>query len=322
VRQPLIAFDRAEPEKPREIWVMNADGSGQRALASGTAFSWSPDGSAIAFLALGNGVLDLRVVKRDGSGLRTLVSGVEYASPTWSPDSNQLAFSSTDLARRSSTATAIYVVNADGTGLARLTSPRQNVEDIEPAWSPDGTQIAFERDNFADDRFRFSVIVMNADGTSQRVLTPKSIAAYTPTWSRDSHKISFEGGTGVMHGEIYVMNRDGSNMTNLTRTAVPDDDLPQFSPDGKQLVFESYTNGRGKSEIHRIDANGTRHLNLTRDRGRDVFPSWTSDGRILFASSRDGNHDIYVMRPAGGRPTNLTNTATGSGHNTSPAWSP
>jgi TolB protein len=237
-------------------------------------------------------------------------------TPTWSPDGRQIAFAG-DYKRSS---TAIYAVSADGSGLARLTSPRA-AHDAAPAWSPDGTQIVFERDRFYAG-LGFPVIVMNADGTSQRVLSPKTLDAVAPVWSPDGLQITFSAGPGFRSGDIYVMNRDGSAQENLTRTKSPHDDAPLFSPSGRTIVFQSVTNGPGKSEIHLINAAGTRHLNLTRNRAADHSPAWTSDGRILFVSSRDGNGDIYVMTTTGASVTNLTNTPTEAGFNRRPKWSP
>ena len=262
---------------------------------------------------------DVHVINRDGTGIRRLASGISAGDVLeWSPDGNQLAFGGF----YRSNSTGIYVVNVDGSGLARLTSPRAHIEDSHPAWSPDGTQIAFQRDSYADDRNRVSVIVMKPDGTSQRVLTPSAIEARTPSWSRDGLRIAFEGGLGFRKGDIYLMNRDGSNQVNLTQTRYPDDQVPQFSSDGSMIVFESYTKGPGKLEIHRINVDGTKHLNLTRNAAHEREPEWTPDGRILFVSNRDSNRDVYIMRAGGGGVTNLTNTTIGLGNNARPAWSP
>lgn len=318
---PLIAFERVA-NRMTQIYVMNVDGTGQRVLARGSYAAWSPDGSMIAFVrGSGRGEGDLLVINRDGTELRTIVSklGLVASAPTWSPDGRQIAFSGHYMRSNS----AIYSVNEDGSGLARLTSPRPSIEDVAPAWSPDETQIVFERDNYGDAR-GFPLVVMNADGTSQRVVTPKTLDAVTPAWSPNGLQITFaaDGTTLRSRGDIFVMSRDGSAQENLTRTKSPDDDGPQFSPDGRTIVFSSFTNGPGNREIHLINVAGTRHLNLTRNRAADREPAWTPDGRILFASTRDGNADIYVMTATGAGVTNLTNTPTELGFNRRPRWSP
>ena len=125
------------------------------------------------------------MIGRDGTGLRRVASSLALPdSPTWSPDGKQIAFSGF----KGQYSAAIYIVDADGTGLARLTTPRSHIEDVAPAWSPDGTRIIFERDNFTDEQKGFPLVVMNADGTGQRVVTPKR---WTHS-SRHGHRTAFE----------------------------------------------------------------------------------------------------------------------------------
>ena len=135
---------------------MNADGSEHRPLTKpGTvgrrpSLAWSPDGRKFAFLGsggCGDFCFSLYVVRTDGSGLRDVTSELDRrgpgrgpaSDPAWSPDGRKLAFVrlSADLGE------PIYVVNADGSGLRRLT--RGPALDADPAWSPDGRKLAFVR---------------------------------------------------------------------------------------------------------------------------------------------------------------------------------
>jgi Tol biopolymer transport system component len=86
------------------------------------------------------------------------------------------------------------------------------------------------------------------------------------------------------------------------------------------IDFERYGGGPRKQEVMVMTATGSRLLDLSDSPGYDGEPSWTSDGRILFTSGRDGNLDIYVVNADSRGITNLTRTSTG--RNSNAAWSP
>ena len=175
-----IAFWKFGDEWPNnEIWVMNADGSGQRRLwRDSSTFvwfrpspAWSPDGRNIVFSA----GAQVYVMNADGSELRNLTRGV---FPEWSPDGRKIAFiydprftSGTTGSDR--TPSSIYVMNADGSGRRRL-GARPNPDNVL-AWSPDGRKIAFVRDH--------EIWVVNVDGSGLRRLTRTRRANWEPSWS-------------------------------------------------------------------------------------------------------------------------------------------
>lgn len=316
--EPIIAFERTG-----NVYIMNADGTDQRKLTAGYGFEWSPDGTRIAFHRSSGVYEDIWVIARDGSDLRRVVRNRSAGDLTWSADGKQIAFTGGYTNQRS----AIFVVNSDGTGLARLTSPTGvAAEDMSPDWSPDGTQIAFERnkvdvsDQGGNDKY--FIITMKPDGSEQRVLT-RGLSVERPVWSQDGSRIAFHvflRPAGRFQRDIYLMTRDGSGQQNVTETDSPSEYEPRWSPDGRTIVFESRS-GRNFN-VHSIRADGTRHVNLARSPRLDDEPEWSPDGRsIVFVSNRDGNRDIYVMTAAGRNQTNLTNSPIGT-PNTSPAWSP
>jgi TolB protein len=207
----------------------------------------------------------------------------------------------------------IYVMNADGSGQTRLTN--NSAVDVDPAWSADGTKIAFTstRDGAPSDG---EIYVMSADGSGQTRLTDLPGSNGEPAWSPDGTKIvfrSFRDG----NSEIYVMNADGTGVTNLTNNPA-DDAAPNWSPDGTKIVF--YSDRDGDYEIHVMNADGTGVTNLTNNPGIDINPNWSPDGtKIAFRSQRDGNLEIYVMNADGTGQTRLTSNAA---QEDGPAWSP
>ncbi len=120
--------------------------------------------------------------------------------------------------------------------------------------------------------------------------------------------------TGVELFDIYCMNRDGTNVTQLTNTPGYSEVSPVWSHDGRKIVY----NDNGGSGIGVMNADGSSPIQLTAT--NDSGPSWSpDDARIVFKSQRDGNAEIYIMNADGSNPQRLTNDP---GSDISPAWSP
>ena len=142
-------------------------------------------------------------------------------------------------------------MNADGTNQTGITD--NPASDEAPAWSPDGSKIAFDTGREGNEE----IYVMNTDGTKQIRLTHNFPSGF-PAWSPDGSKIAF---TSDRDGneEIYVMGADGSNQTRLTHN--PTSDLPAWSPDGSKIAFTSDRDGN--PEIYVMNADGTDQTHLT-----------------------------------------------------------
>jgi TolB protein len=220
-RQTIVFHSnrRQTPGRP-EIFLMNLDGSDPRLLASlgatGAAFpSFSSNGSEICFQSQAV-PRDIYIVDIHGTGLTNLTSPEKPGEAgdnlrcDWSPKSNEIAFVST----RNDNDQEIYVINADGSKLDRLTT--QPGRDANPAWSPDGKQIAFEsnRDGNAE------IYVMRANGREPTRLTFGPETDSKPAWSPGGDRIAFHRQVGD-HLQVFTMNADGSDLRQITFTPSP-----------------------------------------------------------------------------------------------------
>ena len=193
-----------------EVFVMNADGSQPTRLATGRSPSWSPAGDRIAFIANG----DVRLIDPDGSHLQVLVTGRQPDSPAWSPDGRMIVFAQVNSTQCTLIffdpvcARDLYVVNADGTGMRQLTrAPDAVTWSTAPAWSPDGTTIAFFRSTFgaAGDLY-----LIAPDGTQRVQLTPTDqITEGYPVWSPDGRALAFGQRSGAEEFDIALISREG-----------------------------------------------------------------------------------------------------------------
>jgi len=167
------------------------------------------------------------------------------------------------------------------------------------------------------------LLVLDSETEEVRRLLPHETAILDPTTSPDGNRIAFVvADYDQWTGDIYVINRDGSGLQQLTY-APELDDQPAWSPDGERIVFRSYRTQRD-GDIWIMDANGGNQVNLTPDPLPGVWderrPAWSPDGnRIVYASNAAGNVDIWTMLPDGSDQRQITYSAE---LETEPAWSP
>ncbi len=153
----------------------------------------------------------------------------------------------------------------------------------------------------------FGVHVMNADGSCLIMLPGATISAVE--WSPDGRRFGTTLVGSVSNRDIYVVNSDGSNLTQLTDHRYAEAN-PTWSPDGSRIAYTRMDNGF--EDIFVMKADGSGQVNLTNHRATDRVPHWSPDGtRIAFYSDRDGDEDIFVMNADGSNLINLTSDLAG-----------
>ncbi|MEP6945750.1 MAG: carboxypeptidase regulatory-like domain-containing protein [Acidobacteriota bacterium] len=254
------------------------------------------------------------VMDPDGSNQIQIPQGGHF--PAWSPDGNFIAFNRIPVFESDE---ELYIMNADGSHVRIITA--NNTADIQPRWSPDGTQLVYNC--FVD--FNNEICKINTDGTGPVRLTNNEASDRFPSFSPDGLKIVFVsdrvngGGTG----DIFVMNADGTGQTRLTF----DDeftlsDYPAWSPDGTKIIFRSNP-GDGYVDLWRMNADGSGLTQITNDTNfNETQPTYSPDGAKI-AFGREANvgelNDIFTINASNGDdPVALTNTA--SQNESYPSW--
>ena len=318
-----------------EICVISPDGSGlvnittdpaedaETQLYEGDNFAWSPDGQRIAFASDRDGRRAIYVVNANGSALERLATSGDASQPRLSPDGSRIAFVSDQSGRP-----RVYTIDLDGTNAMRLTPAkresevRSNYGEHYPAWSPDGTKIAFSTLDHIN--------VINVDGSDLITVTPELTSSndsyFEPVWSPDSTRIILtcncsSPGNGSIYQQLFVVATDGDNFARLPENADVEDHYgpANWSPTGDRVAFTRIRDGK-ESDVYVTSADGGEPHKLTDD-GVSIGSVWSPDGaRIAFikVNRAEEKTRLYVMDPDGSNERLLTDE-----RNAGPlAWSP
>jgi Tol biopolymer transport system component len=280
-----------EIEQRQPGWTPPELSSGRRWLAA-----------SVAFVVAAAGLTFAAVVFRGGDQPR----------PAFAVANGEIAFSGFD-----GNSWQIYSVEPDGSGLAQLTQVSDLETATSPAWSPDGTRLAFVvQQSHADGTTgRSDLWVMNADGSDPRPLIDGPGSSWSPAWSPDGSRIAFARGDPA---SLYVVDSNGSDLTRLTPDDVNASDL-SWSPDGSRIVFNP--EGEVEKDLYVVNADGTGERALLQAPGYQMEPDWSPDGqKIAFTtSSPDGaGFGISVMDADGTNVRSLTDHPAAQ----SAEWSP
>ena len=352
-------------EGDKDICVMNADGSGQQVIThTGTNPnhakddydpSWSPDGTKLAFTSKRGGNLAVYTMNTDGTGVKKLTqSGALDYDPAWSPDGTKIAVTSYRhyVDGRLTPRRDIYVMNADGTDQTPLVT--DHAAATTPAWSPDGTKIAYtgNSDPGLYGTWYYDVFVKNLDGSGKKNLTKGThfrdgtavkTNAYEAAWSPDGKKLVFTG----HDSNLSIINADGTNRRDLPRCSgeisythttpdwgvgsvtngrncgsitneEPPPDGDTSAPDNPTLYLGSSDTGSGTGAI---TSDTTPTFSGTAEPGSTVklYEGGVVGGILLgeVKAGGDGNWEYTLESPLGDGTLMITATATDTSGNTS-----
>src|SRR5262245_60160729 len=269
----------------------------------------------------------------DGSGLTQVTHRGKVLlddAPDWSPDGRWIAFMRRAGLECSCEPSRIFKVRANGKHLLRLSHhpcvPGNCVEDLFPAWSPNGKRIAFTR--FDDDAGLVAIYVMRSDGTHEhRVPGTAKRDGQAPQWSPDGKHLVFQGGrvNGERGSAIFTIRSDGSHARRITPWPLHAGDGPDWSPDGRWIVLESHDEQDRPDNLFLVHPNGTDLHRITKNPTADSHwgsYSFSPDGTMITVSHRPavgtkGYPDVWVINVDGSGLRNVTNSAV---FDSSPDW--
>ncbi len=258
----------------KEIYLMDADGSNLQNISQHPAMeygaSWSPNLKYLATYSNRNFNPEIYLLDRENdTAIRLTNDGSDDVLPAISPDGKRIAF----MSDRNQKSRCIFLMKLDGSEVQALTN--NDVYEESPSWHPNGKSLLFTR-QLRDDNDTTSVAngeiftldlstkiatrVSNKDGYD-------SGAVYDPK----GEKIAFYG-PGEQSFDIFIMNRDGSELMNITNDTL-DAYSPSWSPDGKWIA---YTAGAKENyEIYIMNLGNGERRQLTKTSIRNEKPSWT-----------------------------------------------
>ena len=279
------------------------------------------DGSTLNFVSDRSGKEDIWRMNISGRVFAILPQLTDTAdgnaSPSWTPLNARVAFVSDRDGNKE-----IYTINQNGGTPTRVTT--NGGEDRDPSWMSGAGRIVFSTSRDGN----FEIYSMLFNGTGLTRLTNTSAFAFNsniePAWSYDGTKVLFASNRVGNKFHIFVMNADGSGVTQLT-SAAGNQNHPTWSPDGTKFAYASDQDG--KSQIYTANSDGTSPTRISTT-FNDTDPNWGIVARlegsslvypIAFSSDRDGTREIYTENPSGAVVARLTVSAA---DDTQPSWAP
>jgi len=271
--------------------------------------------NAIVYMSSEFGTAAITAMRPDGTRrVQITTDQLPYSTPVVSPDGHSVAvavgfgpggiWNGTD---------GIYIL--DCFGKTRTKVAGRSSLDGTPAWSPDGTKLAFRSESPGPWGAYGRIWVVGRDGSGLHQLTPENADTtdYTfddsPTWSPDGTQVLYSH-----NGKLWLINADGTAPTSLGISGM----YPAWSPDGSKIAFTWEANGTYAVFI--ADRDGTNVRQVTQPIQQDDFARWSPDGRqLVFQRVENGILHLFRIDADG---SNLTKLSVTPSNEDSPSWNP
>ena len=259
-----ITYAGKPTSRAKEVFVADFDGSNRRQITRNASINnlpkWAPGGNRIAFISFKKGQPTLYTINRGTSGAGPVRPSSVIYKGSWAPHGNELVVAG----RVGSGNTEVLRLSLNGASVSRLTN--NPAIDSMPAYSPDGSKIAFVSDRTGTPQ----IYLMNPDGSGQRRISFQGGYNVNPEWTPRGDRIAYAGMVGGRFN-IMTMRPDGSDVQQLTSSG--NCEYPTWAPNGRQLAFQQ---GRGASTaIYVINANGANLRRIIDAPAGATAPDWS-----------------------------------------------
>jgi Tol biopolymer transport system component len=291
----IAVADKNSLEAPFKIYFVSVKTGEKRAVTtpSDTAIgdlspSLSPDGQKLAFVRVGSAVVeDLFVMLVSGGEVTRLTfDNAAIGNPTWSPNSDELIFSSSREGIFS-----LWKIPTTGGKPQRIAESGLN--SLDPNVANKQYRLAYSHVSSDSNIWRLELTTQNGAKKFDKQIISSSLEDMNPQYSPDGEKIVFVSDRSGNH-EIWLSSGQGDKPVQLTNFHGPLCGSPRWSPDSKTIAFDSRPNGN--ADIFILSAEGGKPQQLTFEESEDIVPSWSNDGNwVYFASNRNGNMQVWKI---------------------------